>query len=265
MNSIELGRAFADDEVAALYQYRAPYPGAVFTIIERLVVEPRVVLDAGAGTGALARFFPTSIVRIDALDPSAAMIARGRALPGGDDPRIRWIIGRAEAAPLSPPYGLIVAGASLHWMQPEVVLPRFRDALAHGARLAIVDTETTHSGAWRPEMLDVIRRYSPLEHHVETHELVARFVEQGRFVLEGEERTAPEPFDQSIDDYLRLLGSTSTLSRVTLGRSASSFDSECRRLFARHKMHRIRSEVVGYVAWVTLGLSTHTSVAHRAR
>jgi hypothetical protein len=32
MNSIELGRAFADDEVAALYQYRAPYPRGVFPI-----------------------------------------------------------------------------------------------------------------------------------------------------------------------------------------------------------------------------------------
>ena len=93
---IELGRVFADDEVAALYEYRAPYPPETFIILERLVVGPRVVLDAGAGTGAIARHFPPSITRIDAVDPSAAMIARGRALPGGDDPRINWILGRAD-------------------------------------------------------------------------------------------------------------------------------------------------------------------------
>jgi ubiquinone/menaquinone biosynthesis C-methylase UbiE len=252
MNTIELGSVFADDEVAALYQFRAPYPDGIFAILERLVVRPHVVLDAGTGTGALARRFPPSIERIDAVDPSVAMIARGRSLPGGDDARIRWIVGRAEDAPLSPPYGLITVGASLHWMQADVVLPRFRDALAPGARLAIVDTETTHSGEWRPEMLAIIRRYSPLEHHLETHEFVSQAARQGVLVLEGEERTAPEPFDQSIDDYLRLLGSTSTFSRVTLGSRAVAFNAECRALFGRHRMTRIRSSVVGYVAWSTL-------------
>ena len=252
MNALELGGVFADEEVAALYRYRAPYPPGVFAILERLVVGPRVVLDAGTGTGALARRFPPSIERIVAVDPSAAMIARGRSLPGGDDPRIRWIVGRAEDAPLSPPYGLITVGASLHWMRADIVLPRFRDALAPGASLAIVDTETTHAGEWRTEMLAIIQRYSPLEHHLETHEMVAQAAERGVLVLRGEERTAPEPFDQSVDDYLRLLGSTSTLSRVTLGPRGGAFDAECRDLFRRHGLERIRSSVVGYVAWAAL-------------
>lgn len=252
MTSIELGRVFAHDEVAALYQYRAPYPRGVFAILARLVVEPHVVLDAGAGTGALARHFPPSIVRIDAVDPSAAMIARGRALPGGDDPRIRWILARAEDAPLSPPYGLITVGASLHWMRPEVVLPRFRDALAPGAHLAILNTEKTHPGEWHSQLLGVIRRYSPLKDHLETHEMVARDAKKGLFRLDGEERTPPVLSEQSVDDYMRLLGSTSTLSRVSLGTRADAFEAECRDLFARHNMERIRSEIVGYVAWVTL-------------
>lgn len=249
---IELGRVWADDEVAALYEYRAPYPRGVFDILERLAVEPRVVLDAGSGTGALARHFPPSFARIDAVDPSAAMIARGRALPGGDDPRIRWILGRAEEAPLSPPYGLITVGASLHWMQPEIVLPRLRAALAPGAHLAILDTETTHSGEWRTEFVDIIRRYSPLEHHLETHEMVVQLVAQGLIGLIGEERTAAVPFDQTVDDYLRLLGSTSTLSRMSLGTSAEAFETDCRAVFARHGLTRIRSAVVGYVAWVRI-------------
>jgi SAM-dependent methyltransferase len=249
VTNIELGRVFADAEVAALYRYRPPYPREVFAILEELLVEPRTVLDAGAGTGALTRYFPPSITRIDAVDPSAAMIARGRALPGGDDPRIRWILGGAEDAPLSPPYGLITCGASLHWMRPEIVLPRFRSALAAGARVAVVDTETTHSGEWRPDMLTVIRRYSPIEHHLETHEIVAELVERGVFALEGEQRTPLKPFDQSVDDYLRFLGSTSTFSRTTLGPRRGEFEAECRAVFARHGLERIRSDLVGYVAW----------------
>ncbi|HKY51891.1 MAG TPA: class I SAM-dependent methyltransferase [Candidatus Limnocylindria bacterium] len=244
-----LGRTWDDEEAAHLYRFRAPYPSGVFDILERLVVEPRVVLDAGAGTGALARYLPRSIERIDAVDPSPAMIARGRSLPGGDDARIRWIVARAEDAALTPPYGLITCGASFHWMDGDIVMPRFRDVLAPGGRLALVDTETTHTGAWRSEMTDIIRRYSPLEHHSETHELVAQIVAHRAFALEGEERTAPEIFDESVDDYLSLLGSTSTLSRVTLGPRAATFQAESRDLFARHRMDHVRSEVVGYVAW----------------
>src|SRR5438067_511879 len=110
--------------------------GAVSSVVAGALARgSRARLSAKIGLG---------ITRIAAVDPSAAMIARGRALPGGDEPRIHWILGRAEDAPLSPPYGLITVGASLHWMRPDEVLPRFRDALAPGAYLAVLDTETTH-------------------------------------------------------------------------------------------------------------------------
>jgi len=247
---IELGRVFDDAEVAALYRYRPPYPQEVFTILERLIAEPRVVLDAGAGTGALARVLAPSVTRVDAIDPSAAMLAKGRALPGGDDPRIRWIEGRAEDAPLSSPYGLITAGASLHWMEWGIILPRFRSALAPHARLAIVDIESVHSlGLLRDAQLEIIQRYSPLEDHVETADMVKVLVERGLFALQGQERTAPVAFEQSIDDVLHRLHSTSTLSRVTLGDRLHHFDAEMRAAYAKHGADRARFGVVGYVAW----------------
>ncbi len=52
---MKLGDVFTDAEVARAYRYRAPYPHAVFEILRGLLVEPKVVLDVGAGTGALAR------------------------------------------------------------------------------------------------------------------------------------------------------------------------------------------------------------------
>jgi trans-aconitate methyltransferase len=79
------------------------------------------------------------VVRVDAVDPSAGMLDRGRSLPGGDAPNLAWIHGTAEAAPLRGPYALIVAGASLHWMAWDVVVPRFRDLLNPGGVLAVVD------------------------------------------------------------------------------------------------------------------------------
>jgi hypothetical protein len=38
---------------------------------------------------------------------------------------------------------------------------------------------------------------------------------------------------------------------VTLGSRADAFEADCRTVFDRHDLKRIRSEVVGYVAWVT--------------
>ncbi len=250
MTDTRFAQAFTETEVAALYRHRPPYPRAVFATLERLLVEPRTILDAGAGTGALARELVGVAVRVDALDPSEAMIAEGRRLPHGDSPRLRWLRGRAEDGPADPPYGLITCGASLHWMDHDLVLPRFRAMLAPGARLAIVDTENVHrSTAVREESLAVIIRYSPIKDHQSTREMLDGLIARGAFVLEGMEAAPPMPFEQSVDEYLGLIGSTSTLNRAILGLSAADFERDMRAVFARHGTERVRYDVVGGVAW----------------
>lgn len=247
---IDLGKAFSDQEVVDLYRHRPPYPRALFDLLSELIVEPRTVLDAGCGTGALARGLLASATQIDAVDPSAAMLAAGRELPGGIDPRINWQQSRAEDAKLRGPYGLIACGASLHWMRRDVVLPRFRDALAPRARLAIVDTELSRADdEVRKEVLTIIRRYSPTHDHVETSDVVSGLVADGRLILEGRQRTPPVPFEQSVDEYLGFLGSTSSLSRTTLGPRAADFERDVHRVFARNHVERVRCDVIGFVAW----------------
>ncbi len=196
----------------------------------------------------LARRMLDFAERVDAVDPSAAMIEEGRRLPGGTDERLRWITGRAEDAPLSPPYGLITAGASLHWVDVDVALPRFRDALAPGAVMAIADTEPVH-GAYGTDLTAVVRAYSEVDHHTETPELVEHLRAAGRFVVEGQLRTGPMSVEQSIDDYIDMLHSTSTLARVRLGDRGSQFDADIRDVFARHGLDRVRFGVVGLVSW----------------
>ena len=243
-----LGGVFSDAEVARLYRFRAPYPSGVFEILRRLLVVPRTVLDVGAGTGALARPLLAFADSVDALDPSAAMVEEGRHLSGGDDPRLHWMVGRAEDAPLSSPYGLVTAGASLHWLDPDVALPRLRDALAPGAVVAVTDTQNVH-GPYHAEVLSVIRDHSELEHHTETPDLVEGLRAAGRFAVLGQERTAPMAFEQSVDEYVEMLHSTSTLARARLGDRATRFDEQIHQVFARHGLARIRFDVIGIVIW----------------
>jgi SAM-dependent methyltransferase len=243
-----LGSVFADDEVVRLYRHRSPYPQGVIEILRRLIVEPRVVLDAGAGSGAIARRLAPFAERIDAVDPSSAMLQEGRRLPGGDDPRIRWIERRAEDAPLDGPYGLVTCGASLHWMSADLVMPRFRGALAPGALVAIADVDVIH-GPYRDDVLAVIREHSEITDHRETEDLVATLRVEGRFELVGDETTAPVPFEQSADDYIEMLHSTSTLARIRLGERAATFDEQLHAVFARHGLDHVRYDVVGRVWW----------------
>ena len=247
---MKLGEVFGDHEVAALYRHRPPYPQGIIDILARLLVEPRTVLDAGAGTGALARELVPFAERVDALDPSASMIAAGRLLRNGNDPRIRWTLGRAEDASVDPPYGLITCGASLHWMDHAVVLPRFRTMLAPGAKLAIADIENVHpSTGVRDAVLSLIVRYSPIEHHVSTREMIDDLVARGLLIIEGSEATAPLAFEQSVEEYVGLLGSTASLNRTTLGARAGDLEREVRAAFASYGIERVRYDVVGTVAW----------------
>ena len=243
-----LGEVFADADVARSYERRPPYPEGVFAALARRLVSPRTVLDAGAGTGTLARRMTSFAERIDALEPSAAMIAEGRRLPGGSDPHIRWIEGRAEDASLEPPYGLIVCGESLHWMDLFTVLPRFRDALAPGAHLAIIGNTNVH-GPYREEAWAVIARYVAVAKHPETADAITGVAASGLFRIEDEEHTEPMPFEQSVDEYLEFLHSTSVLTRAQLGDRAAAFDAEVRAVFARRHIERLRYAVVGSVTW----------------
>jgi hypothetical protein len=127
-------------------------------------------------------------------------------------------------------------------------MSRFRGALAPGALVAVADVDVVH-GPYRDDVLAVIREHSEIEDHRETKDLVASLRAEGRFELVGDETTAPVPFEQSVDDYIEMLHSTSTLARVRLGARAARFDEQLRVIFARHGLDRVRYDVVGQVWW----------------
>jgi SAM-dependent methyltransferase len=250
---MKLSEVFTDAEVARLYRHRPTHPRETFEILAELMVEPHVVLDVGAGTGAVARNMLPYATRVDAVDPSRAMIAEGRRLPGGDDPRLRWIVGPAESAPLDPPYGLITAGTSLHWMDLGRVMPRFASALAPGGRLAVLEVSEISVGPtpWNDAATDIIKRYSELKaDHVDSFAAVlAELERRGAFVREGDQLTAPTRVTLTVADWLEWMHSTSTLARVRLGERSAAFDADMRALFAGLGTSVFEFDIKGRIVW----------------
>lgn len=226
--------AFDEAEVARSYAFRPAYPPKTFDALADLVVGRRVVLDAGTGTGAIARYLAARVDRVDALDPAAAMLAEGKRLEHGDDPRIRWVEGGAETGPLDGPYGLITTGQSLHWMDWAVVLPRLAGVLAPGARLAIVDDPEIPE-PWADQLKAIIGRHSIMRRWHQ-FALIPELERLGLFVREGERLIEPVPITQPVDEYVESFHARSSLARHRIGpEAATAFDRELRALLGDRK------------------------------
>jgi len=243
-------RAFHDPDVVAAYRYRPPYPEEVFDILTDLItVVPRRVLDVGCGSGEIARYLVRRVEHVDAVDFSLAMIETGKRLPGGNDPRLRWLCGAVEDTPLDPPYALITAGASLHWMAWPIVFPRFQSALARGGYLAIVEERITPD-VWSA-LGDLIPRYRVDAYREPARPMMEEVQQRRLFHAVGERVTAKVPVVQSIDAYIASYHSRVGFARERMGEErAAAFDQEARRLLlASHPNGSITLKVAARVVW----------------
>jgi SAM-dependent methyltransferase len=245
---------FGDASVVSAYQYRPPYPAETFAFLLSLIdaeAETRAVLDAGCGPGVIARQLVPAVDRVDAVDIAARMIAAGQALPGGEEPKLRWMHGAIEDVPLYPPYALIVAAASLHWMHWERVLPRFQEVLTPGGYLAVVEVVTAPT-PWK-QALSFISAYSmntdfqPYDILTVTQELAVR----GLFEQHGITTTAPVPFRQSVAEYVESFHARNGLSRDRMDtQAARDFDGKLRDLLHRYcPSGVVELQVSGRVVW----------------
>lgn len=222
----DLAAAFTEREVARNYELRPHYPPALLTMLAGLTVDPGSVLDLGCGLGDLARGLAPLVDRVDAVDVSEPMIERGRALPEGDRPNLRWILGRTEEVPLHPPYGLATAGESLHWMRLDVIMPRIRDSLSPGAVLAIADRAW---GTGAEEEREIWVRFGRIGAW-HSRDLIAELSSSGLFRRIGTERFTAG-WSPSIDGYM--MATRSRASYPTDRERAAAFDGALRGLLER--------------------------------
>jgi SAM-dependent methyltransferase len=246
-----LGGVFGFPGVAKAYPHRPPYPADVFAILDGLITdEPRVVLDLGAGEGALARPLAPRVDRVDAVDVSEAMIAVGRDQPGGRHPNLRWIHGAAETAGLEGPYALVTAGASLHWLDWEPLMARLRPELTANAMLAAVDHDVDDV-PWHGKLIEIIRRHSRSPGFNPAYSAIEEMGRQGYLAIAGREETAPVSFEQDVKSYVEQFHSRASLAREHMTpEEVQAFDEAVIRLVEPWAAGGVLSmKVIARVTW----------------
>ncbi|HYF51985.1 MAG TPA: class I SAM-dependent methyltransferase [Planctomycetota bacterium] len=244
----EYGNQFSDPSVARAYPTRQPYPDEIFDALERLMPErPRVVLELGCGSGDLTLELARRVDHLDAVDPSAAMLAEARKREGSDAAHLHWHLSSAEDFQITRTYTLACAGASLHWMEWEIVLPKLAAALQPGGLLAIADRD--NQCAWDKQLIPLIREHSTNK-DFKPYNLAEELSARGLFQVAGELRTAV-PFSQTIDDYIESFHSRNGFSRDRMApESAQAFDAGVRAVVSKYATDGlITGKNVGTLMW----------------
>jgi SAM-dependent methyltransferase len=246
----QVASAFQEKSVVKAYQYRPEYPAETFEFLASLVPEnSKRILDVGCGTGFVARHLVAFIKRIDAVDISDEMIAVGKNLPNGNHPNLNWHIGKAEETFPEPPYGLITAGQSLHWMDWETIMPRFANAIVPEGFLAILHPKQDPV-PWDKELTELIRTYSTTR-DFRKFDLVTELEQRKLFQTVGRKITNAVLFEQSLKDYIESFHGRASFSRDRMKEEdAASFDQTLQELVSPF-LHRdkVQLSITAEIIW----------------
>jgi SAM-dependent methyltransferase len=224
---------FCDGAIVDAYAKRPPYPANLDPLFLELAGGPDAhLLDLGCGTGELARRLAPRVRAITAIDRSANMIARARTLPGGDAPNVGWIVASVEDAPVTGPFTAALAAQSFHWFDWPVLLRRLVDWLPT-RRLILTDRKEA-AGPWSDALTELYQRFSTNQ-EFERFDLVDELLARRYLIVEGRLAPRPDPFPQSIDDYVTSLHSQNGFSRDRMSAAdARAFDAAVRDAVTPH-------------------------------
>ncbi len=194
--------AFA--EVAGAYERGRPgYPDEA---VQWLVgLDPRDVVDLGAGTGKLTRALVGLGHRVTAVEPLDEMRAELEvALPD-----VHAVAGRAESMPLPDSSADAVTSAqAFHWFDHDDALPEIGRVLRPSGRLALVWNSRDDRDPWMARLSEIIGNES-----IEESDVVPILDASGLF---GPVETAQFSFQQALDrdGLLDLVLSRSYLAKL---------------------------------------------------
>jgi len=249
---------FAEADVVASYYARPPYAPALFDRLLGQVSGRTRALDLGCGPGKVARVLAPHFAEVTAVDPSALMIAAGKAQDAGRCPNISWRAMRGEDFKSTEGFDLVTAASSIHWMDAEVLFPK----LTHWTGvLAVLNNDPTFP---QPP--------PPCGHDTWIDFLEAWFAKTGRAVPAAWRDAANPPeslapheawmddvrrerfsfsFRQSVEDFVASSHSRVSWPRSRMGRDlAGEFDSALDALMRRFSIDgMLELEIVSELTW----------------
>lgn len=248
------GASFEQSEVVDLYPFRPPYPEAVFEKLLELAPRHEAALDIGCGPGKVARPLTQSFATVVAVDPSQNMIAQGQALPHGRAPNLHWVQSLAEDAPLGGRrFDLIVAAASIHWMDHARLFPRLFAHAAPAHVFAAISGDDAYEPPWDAEWKRFLGDWVPevTGRAFEPRRQDAIESDFGGHVEKLGSAYFTSRFTQSVEDFIKCQHSRDTWAYSRLGRSrTAAFDAELATLLAPHASDgRLTYTVRTLVTW----------------
>jgi len=231
----EFAAQFGDEEVAAAYRHRPPYPAEAFSIVEALLgPRPRCVLELGAGTGDFTIGLAPHVDTLIAIEPSRPMLARARHRDGAVAAHVEWLAIAAEDHAFERRYSAVVAAEAFHWLDWYNVMPRIAKSLVPGGYLILVDRILAEPLPWEQELRGLIREFSTNRDYV-PYDTVVELKARGLIAVGGQAQTETMTYRQPIEDYIESFHSRNGFSRARLtARSAQEFDDKLKALLGQY-------------------------------
>lgn len=231
----EYAAQFGDDEVAAAYRHRPPYPPEAFAIVESLLGQhPRCVLELGAGTGDFTIGLASRVDTLIAVEPSRPMLKRALDREGAVAAHVEWLAMAAEDYTFDRLYSAVVAAEAFHWLDWHSVLRRVAESLVPNGLLILVERALAEPLPWEPELRALIREYSTNRDYV-AYDTATELEARGLITVGGRAQTETVAYRQSVDGYIESFHSRNGFSRARLqaGR-AQEFDDKLKALVRRY-------------------------------
>lgn len=247
----EYAAQFADEEVAAAYRHRPPYPAETFVILESLLGDrPRTVLELGAGTGDFTIGLAPLAETLIAVEPSRPMRERGVRRTAGVHGHVEWLAMAAEDHAFDRRYTAVVAAEAFHWLDWHRVLPRIGSSLVPSGRLLLVQRALAAPLPWDTDLGALIRTYTTNRDYV-PYDTVEELEARRLIAVGGRAQTDTVVYPQNIDDYVESFHSRNGFSRARLPPAhAQEFDDSLRALVRRYCEHdTVFLPVQARIAW----------------
>jgi len=231
------GQSFESKEVAEHYKYRPEYPDDLFAKLYEVNPQHRCALDLGCGTGKIARRICRVFDSVTAVDASASMLGVAQKLQDADDTNIDWVCSLAEEAEFADSsFDLIVAAASIHWMDHSLLFPRLLNHVSDDHVFAVVDGDGAHQPPWQSAWDDFLSKWifelkgEQYEPDKEDSAFTKKMERHKEWLSLEDEASFEYRFSQSVSDFIDCQYSRDTFAPSKLGKRIGEFSEDLRQV-----------------------------------